>query len=212
MFLTAVALLLSGALAYTLTDNSTVRLLVQLCCFLFAITGLYLAIRRFRTDIYARFMVILFSFVVLMGCLYVLHSRFDSSTFSHFSISTFRLVSAIEIICISFAIIVKMRSLQQENEQYRAELDKYLKALEVKEFSKDQLAEELKQQYDLTDREVEVLGCLWDGLTNQEISDRLYITVSTAKFHVSNLYTKLDVKNRNQVQVLGTALLAPSNP
>ena len=211
-FLVAVGILFSGALTYTLTGSAVVQQVVKVLCFLFAITGLYLAVRRFRTDIYARFLAISFSLVVLVGVFYVLYSRFDSSTFSHFNISTFRLVSAIEIICISFAIIVKMRSLQRENEQFRSELDKYLKALEVKELSKEQLAEELKQQYDLTDREVDVLRCLWDGLTNKEIADRLYITVSTTKYHMGNLYVKLDVKNRNQVQVLYQSIPDQSSP
>ena len=223
-YVIASAILLFSALIYTLTDNPVAAALAPALCFLFAITCLYLAIRRFRKDVYARFLVVSFSLVVLTGILYVLYTRVNSDTFALFDISTFRLVSSIEIICISFAIIFKMRSLQNENEQYRAELNKYLKALEEQAVdqaphtplatiaTKDELADELKKQYDLTDREVEVLRCLWDGLTNKEIADRLYITVSTTKYHVGNLYVKLDVKNRNQVQVLGTVRWAHPAP
>lgn len=224
-FIAVAALMLTGVLVYALTDSPAVQMFVYGLCFLSPVSCLYLAARQFRKDVYARFLVLTFGFVVLTGMLYVLYTRVDSSAFAWFGIHTFRLVSAIEIISISFAIIFKARALQRENDRYREELDNYLKALEIKAadeqlrkngtathpsqaFTKPVLAETLKAQYDLTEREIDVLLCIWDGLTNKEIAERLFITVSTTKYHVSNLYLKLDVKNRNQVQVLRESISA----
>jgi LuxR family maltose regulon positive regulatory protein len=50
----------------------------------------------------------------------------------------------------------------------------------------------------LSDRELEVLDLIAEGLSNREIADRLYIAVSTVKSHINNLYGKLDVSNRVQ--------------
>jgi LuxR family maltose regulon positive regulatory protein len=50
----------------------------------------------------------------------------------------------------------------------------------------------------VTDRELEVLRLIADGLTNQEIASRLFITVGTVKAHTVNLYRKLDVNTRTQ--------------
>jgi LuxR family maltose regulon positive regulatory protein len=50
----------------------------------------------------------------------------------------------------------------------------------------------------LSERELEVLALLADGLTNQEIAARLYLAVSTVKVHTRNLYSKLDVHSRTQ--------------
>lgn len=50
----------------------------------------------------------------------------------------------------------------------------------------------------LSERELEILQLLSDGLTNQEIADRLYIVLGTVKTHNYNIYSKLGVKNRTQ--------------
>jgi len=50
----------------------------------------------------------------------------------------------------------------------------------------------------LTKREIEVLKSLAQGLSNAEISDKLYISPETVKKHLYNIYKKLVVKNRHQ--------------
>jgi LuxR family maltose regulon positive regulatory protein len=50
----------------------------------------------------------------------------------------------------------------------------------------------------LSEREVEILGLLAEGLSNQEIGQALYIGVGTVKWYLTNLYDKLDVSNRTQ--------------
>jgi two-component system, NarL family, response regulator DevR len=51
-------------------------------------------------------------------------------------------------------------------------------------------------QQRLTDREVEVLRLLAAGLSNNMIGKKLYISATTAKFHVSNIMRKLEVSRR----------------
>jgi DNA-binding NarL/FixJ family response regulator len=48
----------------------------------------------------------------------------------------------------------------------------------------------------LTDRELEVLQLLTQGVTNKEIAERLNRTEQTVKFHLTSIYRKLDVTNR----------------
>lgn len=50
----------------------------------------------------------------------------------------------------------------------------------------------------LTDREKSVLFLLAQGLKNEEISARLYISVHTTKAHLEMIYEKLGVNNRVQ--------------
>lgn len=58
-----------------------------------------------------------------------------------------------------------------------------------------------KPHDELTEREFEVLLCIGNGMTNQEISDKLYIGIKTVKTHVSNILAKLDVNDRTQAAV-----------
>ena len=48
----------------------------------------------------------------------------------------------------------------------------------------------------LTVREVEVLCLVAEGLSNNEIADRLYLSVRTVERHLTNIYRKIDVSNR----------------
>ena len=50
----------------------------------------------------------------------------------------------------------------------------------------------------LSPRELEVLQLIADGLTNREISQRLFLALDTVKGHNRKIYGKLGVKNRTQ--------------
>lgn len=50
----------------------------------------------------------------------------------------------------------------------------------------------------ISQREYEVLELMSQGLSNQEIADKLFISLATVKTHSTNLYMKLDVKRRTQ--------------
>ncbi|MCI5080497.1 MAG: response regulator transcription factor [Saprospiraceae bacterium] len=53
----------------------------------------------------------------------------------------------------------------------------------------------------LTEREFDILRLIYDGQTNKQIAEQLFISHNTIKTHISNLYLKLDVKTRTQAIV-----------
>lgn len=50
----------------------------------------------------------------------------------------------------------------------------------------------------LSEREFDVLQCIYEGKTNHQITDSLFISINTVKTHINNLYLKLDVSSRSQ--------------
>ena len=64
-------------------------------------------------------------------------------------------------------------------------------------------ARNTESQYheDLTDREMEVLQCIADGMSNMDIAGKLYISEKTVKSHVSNILSKLYLTDRTQAAI-----------
>jgi NarL family two-component system response regulator LiaR len=58
------------------------------------------------------------------------------------------------------------------------------------------------KDYNLSDREREILKLMVEGLSNAAIAERLIITQSTVKFHVSNILSKLGVSSRTEAVAL----------
>ena len=58
----------------------------------------------------------------------------------------------------------------------------------------------------LTERELDVLRLLAEGLSNREIAERLSLSVATVKVHTRNIYAKLDVSSRSQAILRGSEM------
>jgi DNA-binding NarL/FixJ family response regulator len=67
---------------------------------------------------------------------------------------------------------------------------------------------------DLTRRELEILQLVAEGFSNAELARRLWVTEQTVKFHLSNIYRKLDVANRTEASRWAqlNGLLASASP
>ena len=53
----------------------------------------------------------------------------------------------------------------------------------------------------LSSRELDTLKLIAENLSNQEIADELYISITTVKTHVRNILLKLEAKNRNEAVI-----------
>jgi DNA-binding CsgD family transcriptional regulator len=58
---------------------------------------------------------------------------------------------------------------------------------------------EFLSQYGISNREHEIILLICEGFSNKEIGERLFISLSTVKTHVYNIYKKLDVRNRTKL-------------
>ncbi len=79
-------------------------------------------------------------------------------------------------------------------------LKKYLGLLYSKEECREaSLVDEMLGKGEITEKEAEVIKLICEGLTNQEISDRMYLSLQTIKDYNYRIYRKVGVKNRVQL-------------
>ena len=64
-------------------------------------------------------------------------------------------------------------------------------------------------ELDVSPREAEITGLILRGFSNEEIGDKLFISVETVKKHISNIYRKLGIKNRLQLSYFIQNRLSP---
>ncbi len=66
----------------------------------------------------------------------------------------------------------------------------------VQSLNLEDAMELVKQKYELTNREIEILTEVYDGKTNTQIAEDLFISESTVKAHIYNIFRKMNVKSR----------------
>jgi DNA-binding CsgD family transcriptional regulator len=146
-----------------------------------------------------------------------------NDTISHLFIEwpTLRLLSIPLLIISCIISLAEIKKVQERNAIYKRYLYQYMymvkdyhkqltaernlnksfhdNAMELDESTANDVMEDIRDKYNLTEREFEVLHLLWEGATNKEIADELCISIHTCKYHISKLYLKLDINSRAQV-------------
>ena len=57
----------------------------------------------------------------------------------------------------------------------------------------------LSQQKGLSRRETEVVVLVLQGLTNKQVADKLCVAEKTVKFHLTNIYKRMEISRRSQI-------------
>jgi len=98
-----------------------------------------------------------------------------------------------------------LRRMKVENGKMEEYVRKLLAAFADKEFQPPSLSPQPLIE-PLSERELEVLQLLAEGLTNPEIATKLFLSLNTVKVHTRNIYGKLDAHNRTQAVARARAL------
>ena len=85
-----------------------------------------------------------------------------------------------------------LRSINQHNRHKTAHFDEEF----VKNLLENPQVPELLKISPLTQREWQVLGLIYSGYSNEQISQELVVAMTTIKTHIRNLYQKIGVANR----------------
>lgn len=61
--------------------------------------------------------------------------------------------------------------------------------------------ESIKDKHKLTDRQIEIIICIGSGLSNKEIAEKQYVTEGTVKNHITEILSKLEMRDRTQIAI-----------
>lgn len=124
---------------------------------------------------------IVLGFGILIASLLIL---FQLARYSHFSTNwgTEIWIAVISLVFFGIGIFISR---------------KYLPVIKKEPIQKE-IDPEQVNKLGLSRREYEILQLINDGLSNQQIADKLFLSENTVKKHVSNLFLKLDVQRRTE--------------
>lgn len=115
---------------------------------------------------------------------------------AHFIVFNYRLdffIGAIAIVFTVLGVWLALKLVKPKVVTQIVEKEVYIKSLEISEINEKEIAE-----LGISKRELDVLSLMAQGLSNEEIAGRLFISLNTVKTHSSNIFVKLDVKRRTQ--------------
>ena len=104
----------------------------------------------------------------------------------------------IAVIFTALGIWLALKLSKPKPDSYRVETVVVEKEVYINRNKNFVLDTSLISQLELSKRELEILSLLAQGHSNQEIAAKLFVSLSTVKTHVQNLFEKLDVKRRIQ--------------
>ncbi|MDR0228545.1 MAG: helix-turn-helix transcriptional regulator [Flavobacteriaceae bacterium] len=219
----SIAALFFFALNHFKTDEYA--FVIHIVTFALLIATQYLMYRLSNNLNYTTYLLLIVGLSLFYSLCFMPSITYNSMATFNAAISQLKLLSMLLIvfnIVINYKYIKKQQKQHKENEVYISQyvmlLKNYHKLLveekhvqvepiqpkevnSLKDYAEN-LNEYLKCEYKLTDREIDVIQLIWNGKTNKEIANNLNITLSTTKYHISNIYLKLNVSSRPQVFAL----------
>lgn len=215
------------AVSYTITDLFLYLLILKHACLILPTIGFLISLSSVKKDKYIKVLSAIFIILIFQVLGYSWSITYDVFNHSFFNLNALRVTMSISIVAINIVILLRVENLNKQNLKFRNQIQNYIFELKQRKMedsliindnismlSKDntlntieKIISQLKEEFALTDRETDVLIGIWEGLANQEIAENLSISLSTTKHHVSNLYAKLNVKNRSQTILLKESLL-----
>ena len=119
--------------------------------------------------------------------------------FLNLPLAFYKVISVFEMIIFTYAIMYQAKKLRKEKKEFRRRTQDYTDQLESNHKglnSRKATVIELIETYGFTLREIEVLKKVAEDKSNKEIAEQLFVSQNTVKFHIRNIFHKLNVKSR----------------
>lgn len=200
ILLTLVTILIT---VFLITQNFQFVAIAQIINLLIYIGSWVIGFFLLRKVSAAKYYVLGYFVLYFTAFIYSLSINFGIHFFP-LTINHLKLGVLIEISVLTYAVMRRARAVVEEHKSIKKQLINYLDDLaKINQNDSKIVIEELiiseSKKFDLTVREIDVLMHLAKGCNNQEIADELFVSVNTVKYHIRNIYEKLDVRKRTEI-------------
>lgn len=148
---------------------------------------IYSATEEKKVDLY--YMIVITSFIIWNYICY-----FWGETSVYWGNSRF-IREPMDLTVIFWLIISALTLMYEYKEDFTQKFNKAEESDSKKKNLQERI-DEICQQYKLTPREKEFIDLIYSGKTNKEIAEILFLSESTVKTHIYNIFRKMDVKSR----------------
>ncbi|MCG1036481.1 LuxR C-terminal-related transcriptional regulator [Polaribacter sargassicola] len=149
----------------------------------------------FNKNFYTKILVIADAIILFSAIDYFVLKFLGLSIINVDSLSI-KIGAFVEMITLSFAVLYRMNVLINENKFMKNEIINYSK--ELAKSTNDNQSNKEQNLTELSKREKEIFDLIVLAKSNKEIASDLNISINTVKFHIKNIYEKLEIKSRKE--------------
>ncbi|WP_439128272.1 LuxR C-terminal-related transcriptional regulator [Polaribacter sp.] len=190
-------------LCHLITGYYYLFLSLVILVFSLFLTYYIVGILLFNKNVFIKIYVLAYTFILFLAFNNYVLKTFGIS-FEALNAVNFKMGGIIEMVIFSSALIYRMKILKNDNKFMRDEIVKY--SIKLKELSKIKLKKNTdgfdNHLETLSIREYEIFNLILRSKSNKEIANELNISVNTVKFHIKNIYEKLNIKSRKEALVI----------
>ncbi|MDN3620255.1 LuxR C-terminal-related transcriptional regulator [Polaribacter undariae] len=191
------ALIVVMGTLYLTLKNYYFLLTLSILVFSLIFTYWIASILLFNKNIYTKILVFAES-LLLFSAIDFFILKFIGITVVNIDSISIKIGAFFEMIILSFGVLYRMKMLIKENDFMKNEIINYSREIEVLSVNtKDD--SNSHSIGNLSIREKEIFDLIVLGKSNKIIADDLNISINTVKFHVKNIYGKLNIKSRKEV-------------
>ena len=191
-------LILIFALLNIIYDNFIFYQLLSTLVFALILYYWCISIYLFKKNVYTKIYAISF-LIILFSSLDTLILTNYGFSILHVNPTSIKLGGFIQIIVIWFSHLYREKYLRDQNSLMKEEIISYS---DSKKYNDDKDFENLVNT--LSFREKEIFNLITEGHSNKQIAEKTNVSINTVKFHIKNIYDKLEVKNRKEAMNLNT--------
>lgn len=158
------------------------------------------AVYLFKESADAKFVAIAYGLLLSLAV--------DHFIFPHFGVHSlevpliqFRIGGFFEVTVFTFAISYRGLRMAREIKAMRTKIEEYSIKLNIAYEKQQTFTDPITyfiSEFNLTHKEVEIFEGIALGKLNKEIANEMHISINTVKFHIRNIYEKLEVKSRKE--------------